>query len=181
MSKNVPAVPQTFEVAMPDNAPALGFDPNAESFNWREVYPSNYFSMDELQELKENLGGWPVLTPARIVIKPVYDPAEWEGKEPPASELAPKLVLEFAESAPALVMNKSRCEMATKITGTPNPARWGGALPALVLTVGVYNRKAQIVIEPAPANGVKNGNGNGRHNGKTSEMTDEEMNEALFS
>jgi hypothetical protein len=179
-NKNAVALPQTFTVDMPDNAPALGFDPAAESFNWREVLPSNYWSMDELEERRQQLGGWPVLTPARVVIKPVYDPAEWEGKEPPASELAPKIVLEFAEASPALVMNKSRCEMASKMTGTPNPARWGELLPALVLVVGVYNRKAQIVIEPAPANGMPR-NGNGRHNGKTAEMSEEEVNAALFS
>lgn len=178
MSKNAVAVPQTFEVAMPDNAPALGFDPNAESFNWREVLPSNYWSMDELEERRQQLGGWPVLTPARIVIKPVYDPAEYDGRPVPAEELAPKLVLEFIESSPALVMNKSRCEMASKITGTPNPAKWAALLPALVLSVGVYNRKAQIIFEPAPANGMKNGNG--RHNSQTAAMSEDEVNEALF-
>ena len=151
MSKSKAVAKQEmFIVDMPENAPALGFDPAAPAFNWREVLPSNYWSMDELEERRQQLGGWPVLTPARVVIKPVYDPAEYEGKEPPPSELAPKIVIEFAEAAPALVMNKSRCEMASKITGTPNPAQWAAKLPRLVLSVGVYNRKAQIVFEPAP-------------------------------
>lgn len=178
MSKNVPAVAQTFEVAMPDDGPALGFDPNAESFNWREVLPSNFWSMDELEERRQQLGGWPVLTPGRVVIKPVYDPAEFEGRAVPQEELAPKIVLEFAESCPALVMNKSRCELATKITGTPNPARWASLLPALVLSVGVYNRKAQIVFEPVPTNGAKR-NGNGRK--PLTDADDARLNDDLFS
>lgn len=150
---------EPFAVEMPDNAPPLGFDPAAAAFNWREVLPSNFWNMDELQERRDQLGGWPVLTPARVVIKPVYDPAEFDGKEPPAEALTPKIVLEFAESAPALVFNKSRCEMATKLTGTPNPAKWAAKLPPLVLSVGVYNRKAQIVIEPAPVADERKANG----------------------
>lgn len=142
---------ESFAVEMPETSPALGFNPELPSFNWREVLPSNYWSMDELEERKEQLGGWPVLTPAKVVIKPVYDPAEYEGKEPPLSELTPKIVLEFAEASPALVMNKSRCEMATKITGTPNPTQWASKLGKVVLSVGVYNRKGQIILEAAPA------------------------------
>ncbi|MCA9923065.1 MAG: hypothetical protein KC421_11870 [Anaerolineales bacterium] len=166
MSKSKAVAKQEmFTVDMPDNAPALGFDPAAPSFNWREVLPSNFWSMDELEERQQQLGGWPVLTPARVVIKPVYDPAEYEGKEPPPSELVPKIVLEFAEASPALVMNKSRCEMATKITGTSNPAKWAAKLPRLVLINGVYNKKAQIVIEPAP-------------NGETADLDD--LNADLF-
>ena len=173
MSKEIAVKEDSFIVEMPDNAPALGFDPNLESFNWREVYPSNYWSIDELEERKQQLGGWPVLTPARVVIRPVYDPAEYEGKEPPASELAPKLVIEFAEAAPALVLNKSRCDMVTKMTGTPNPARWGGLLPPLILSVGVYNKRAQIVIEAVPQE-------NGRKRGKGSAVDVDKANEELF-
>ena len=168
-SSKAVAKQESFIVDMPGNAPALGFDPDAPSFNWREVLPSNFWNMDELEERRKQLGGWPVLTPARVVIKPVYDPAEYEGKEPPPSELTPKIVIEFAEAAPALVMNKSRCEMATQITGTPNPAKWAAKLPRLVLSVGVYNRKGQIVFEPAP-------------NGKTGleDVSLDQLNEELF-
>jgi hypothetical protein len=154
---------QSFIVAMPDSAPPLGFDPEAETFNWREVYPSNYLSMDELEEHKKLRGGWPVLMPGRVVIKPVYDPAEYEGKEVPPEELAPKVVLEWQESFPALVFNKSRCEMATQITGTPNPRKWVQLLGPLVLSVGVYNKKAQVIIEPAPTNDRAKNNGQASH------------------
>lgn len=151
MSNSVATVsydPSMFAVEMPDRAPVLGFDVNAETFNWRDIMPSNYWNMDELQERYDALGGWPVLTPARIVIKPVYDPSEWEGKEIPSSELAPKIVMEFIESAPALVFNKSRCDMATKATGTPDPRRWVELLGPVSLSVGVFNSKAQIIIRP---------------------------------
>lgn len=150
MSKQLAVKEETFIVEMPDEAPALGFDPTAENFNWREVLPSNFWSMELLEEYQEQNGGWPSLTPARIVVKPVYDPSEFEGKTVPQSELAPKIVLEFEESSPALVFNKSRCEMATKLTGTPNPARWAGLLPKLIVANGVFNKKAQIVIEAVP-------------------------------
>lgn len=152
-SKELAVKEESFIVEMPDEAPALGFDPMAENFNWREVLPSNYWSMDELEERKRQLGGWPVLTPARIVIKPVYDPSEYEGKTVPQSELAPKIVLEFEESVPALVFNKTRCDLATQITGTPNPRRWAALLPQLEVKTGVYNKKAQIGFEAVPGNG----------------------------
>ena len=147
----VPIDGNRFAVAMPDHAPALGFDPSDPAFTWRAVYPSNYWNMDELEERRRQLGGWPVLTPARVVVKPVYDPAEFDGKEPPPEELRPKLVLEFVEAAPALVLNKSRCELLTDITGTPNPTRWAALLGPVELSVAVLNKKAQIAINPAPA------------------------------
>ncbi len=143
--------PNRFALEMPDRAPVLGFDVNADTFNWRDVMPSNYWNMDELQERYDALGGWPVLTPARIVIKPVFDPSEWEGKDIPPSELAPKIVMEFVESAPALVFNKSRCDMVTKAVGTPDPRRWVELLGPVSLSVGVFNSKAQIIIRPESA------------------------------
>lgn len=151
MSNDLTVINDRFVIAMPDNAPALGFDPNSDTFNWRDVMPSNYFSMEELTEMHDLMGGWPVYTPARVVIKPVYDPSEFEGKPVPQSELAPKIVMEFEESAPALVFNKSRCDMATKATGTPDPRRWAELLGPVVLSVGVYNQKAQVIIQPVQA------------------------------
>ncbi|MBX3057666.1 MAG: hypothetical protein KF770_14465 [Anaerolineae bacterium] len=145
-----PAVHEPFAIEMPDEAPALGFDPMSEGFSWQEVYPSNYWNMERLDERKQQLGGWPVLTPARIVIKPVYDPSEFDGRTPPPEALAPRIVLEFAESVPALVFNASRCEIASKITGTPNPQKWATLLPPLMVSNGIYNKKAQIVFELAP-------------------------------
>lgn len=154
--KALAAVPAGFAVEMPDHAPALGFDPAAPGFSWREVMPSNYWSIDELEERKRQLGGWPVLTAARVVIKPVYDPAEYDGKAPPAEELRPKIVLEFAESAPALVLNKSRCQQVTELTGTPNPALWAERLGAVALEVGLLNKRAQILLAPAPDDDPEN-------------------------
>lgn len=160
MSNSVATVsydPTRFALEMPDRAPAMGFDVNAETFNWRDVMPSNYFNMDDVMERKDRLGGWPVFTPARIVIKPVYDPSEWDGKEIPASELIPKVVMEFEEHGPALVFNRTRCEQATEATGTPDPRRWAELIGPVSLVVGVFNKKAQIGIVPVTATARPNG------------------------
>ena len=56
-------VPERFEVAMPDAAPALGFDP-AKPFSWHDVLTSNYMTLDWLEDKIEAIGGGnPVLTP----------------------------------------------------------------------------------------------------------------------
>ena len=145
---NKPAVRQTFAVEMPDEAPVLGFDPNAESFSWRDVLPSNYWNLDILEEKVAALGGNPVVTPARVVIQPVIDPEE---KDP---DLAPKIVMEFVENVPALVFNKTRCTLAQKLTGTQNPRLWAERLPTLELYAGAYREMAaamQILFRPVAA------------------------------
>jgi hypothetical protein len=133
-----------FAVAMPDEAPALGFDPMADGFSWQDVYPSNYWSEDHIKAKKEALGGWPVLTPDYVALQPVVDPEE---KDP---DLSPKIVLYFKEAGPALVFNKSRCELATKFAGTSDPRQWAKRLGPIVLMWGDYNKRLQLVFEPAP-------------------------------
>lgn len=151
---NAVAVRPPFEVDMPDNAPPLGFDPGAESFSWRDVLPSNYWNLDLLDEKIAALGGNPVLTPARIVIKPVEDPEVPEALQ----DLSPRIVMEFAESAPALVFNKTRCTLMARITGTQNPARWIGNLGELRLELYAgaardFSTAMQILFRPVTANG----------------------------
>lgn len=142
--------PTKFKVDMPPNAPALGFDPAASFFSWQSVYPANFWNMDDLEKRKAQLGGWPVLTPSYVALQPVYDPAD----EHP--DMSGKLVLYFREAAPALVLNKSRCQMCEEISGTPNPTQWAAALGRVMLSVGVYNRKAQIIIDSVDSSsGVK--------------------------
>lgn len=68
-----------------------------------------------------------MLTPARVVIRPVVVP---EDKEP---DLSPRILMEFEEGVPALVFNKSRCQMAEKIASTPNPALWPQRLGPMVV------------------------------------------------
>lgn len=151
-----------FIVDMPLNGPALGFDPYAESFTWHDVLPSNYWNLDLLEEKAAALGGNPIVTPARVRIQPVVDPDVPEGQQ----DLSPKIVLEFAENVPALVFNKTRCTLATKITGTANPAKWAELLPPLELYAGAYRDMAaamQILFRPlkqaasAPAAAPTNG------------------------
>lgn len=136
----------SFVVAM--NGARLDFDPFAESFSWRDVLPSNYWNLDLLEEKQQALGGNPVVTPMRVVIKPVEDPEVPEAQQ----DNSPKIVLEFAENVPALVFNKTRCTLATKMTGTPNPAKWAALLPPLELYAGAFREMAaavQILFRPA--------------------------------
>lgn len=163
MAKNNAVEPvQTFVVDMPDNAPALGFDPMAESFSWRDVLPSNYWNLDLLEERVAILGGNPVVTPARIVIKVVEDPEVPEAQQ----DQSPKIVLEFVENVPALVFNKTRCTLATTMTGTPNPAKWAALMPPLELYAGAFREMAsamQILFRPTAGNGsAYAGNGNSK-------------------
>lgn len=141
MSKtNSVTKPATLIVDLPDDAPPLGFDPFSESFDWSEVLPDNYWAMESLQERATALGGWPVYTPSHVALQQVIDPTD---KDP---DLSPKLVMYFKESAPALVLNKSRCQMLSAMTGTRNPALWAKRLTAVSLEVGVYNGKGQIIV-----------------------------------
>lgn len=154
-------VREQFAVDMPNDAPPLGFDPMAQSFSWQEVYPDNFWNEENIKARKEALGGWPVLTPKRMVVRPVVDPEE---KVP---DLSPRLVMEFEEAVPALVFNKSRCQIAAKYSGSSNPARWVEKLGRIVLMWGDWNKKPQLVFEPAPET---------KANGKrTVEQTNEEL------
>jgi hypothetical protein len=160
---NAVATRPAFVIEMPDNSPALGFDPNLETFSWREVYPANYWNLDLLEERIELLGGNPVLTPARIVIKPVVDPELPEASQ----DKSPKLVLEFVENMPALVLNKTRCMIMSKLAGSHNPARWIEALgdARLELYPGAYREMAdslQVLIRPVVGEGQPAPNGNGQ-------------------
>jgi hypothetical protein len=156
---------ETFILQMPDDAPALGFDPNAETFSWRDVYPSNYWNLELLEERIELLGGNPVLTPAHIALKPVVDPELPEASQ----DKSPKLVLEFVENVPALVLNKTRCTIMSQLAGIHNPRRWLKALgdTRLELYPGAYREMAsamQILFRPVVGEGEGQpaGNGNGQ-------------------
>jgi hypothetical protein len=78
-------------------------------------------------------------------------------------------VLEFEENGPALVFNKSRCQMAQRITGTSNPQRWVEKLGKIVLFWGDFNKRPQLVFEPVPEE---------KPNGR---KTVDEVNDQLFS
>ncbi|MBX3056912.1 MAG: hypothetical protein KF770_10610 [Anaerolineae bacterium] len=172
-------VPRDFLVDMPDEAPALGIDPYSDTFSWRDVLPQNYINLDWLEETTELLGGNPIATPARIVVKPVIDPEE---REP---DLTAKIVLEFEESnIPALVMNRTRCTLMTKLAGTPNPARWVGNLAGMRLELYAgahrdFSTAMQPLFRPAPGQG-QNGNGHPRPASPTADMSEEDLNKELF-
>lgn len=169
----------TFVVDMPSGEP-LGFDPFAESFTWHDVLPSNYWNLDLLEEKAAALGGNPVVTPARVRIQPVVDPDVTEGQQ----DMSPKIVLEFVENVPALVFNKTRCTLATKIANTPNPALWAERLPRLELYAGAFREMAsalQILFRPvAPARANGNGNGNGAGSDPANVADVDQVNGDLF-
>lgn len=151
---------ETFVINMPAGV-ELGFDPDSAAFSWRDVLPSNYWNLDLLEEKTAALGGNPVVTPKRIVIEPVVDPEVPEA----AQDKSPKIVLEFTENVPALVFNKTRCMLATRMTGTTNPALWVERLPQLELYAGAYRDMAaavQILFLPVterPVNGATRAKG----------------------
>lgn len=165
---------ETFVVAMPNDAAPLGFDPFNDGFTWHDVLPANYWNLDLLEEKATAMGGNPVVTPARIVIQTVVDPEVPEAQQ----DKTPKLVMEFVENVPSLVLNKTRCTLATKLAGTPNPAKWGELLPTLELYAGAYRDMAaalQILFRP-----VANGNGNGRRAAAAPAASVDSVNEDLF-
>jgi len=181
------ALAASFIVDMPLNGPALGFDPYAESFTWHDVLPSNYWNLDLLEEKATALGGNPIVTPARVRIQPVVDPDVPEAQQ----DMSPKIVLEFAENVPALVFNKTRCTLATKITGTANPARWAELLPQVELYAGAYRDMAaamQILFRPVrqaqpaqPAQPARPA-ANGRSTRNSDNIIDgDKLNDDLFS
>lgn len=136
-----------FVVAIDPKAPPLGFDPHADNWNWQDVLPDNYFNRDNIKAKSEVLGGWPVFTPKRVLLASVPNPEE---KKP---DLSPKLVLEFEETPMQLVLNKTRCSLAAKLTGTVNPRQWAEKLPQLELYVGVdddWATSEQVLFRAAP-------------------------------
>jgi hypothetical protein len=153
--------PDKFIVNMPDEAPALGFDPLAADFSWQAVYPANYWNLEDLEARIQDIGGNPVYTPARISIEPVIDP---EDKTP---DLSPKVVIYFEELCPKLVLNRTRCSLAEKFTGTRNPQRWAELLGPIELYPGVardFSMSQQILFRPV-GDVTRNGSTNGA--GKT--------------
>lgn len=136
-------VNSTTAVEMPAHIP-LGFNPNAEDFDWSEVYPANYWSLELLNEMKTAGKPDPVVTPHMVKFQPVYDPEH----PPHMRDMRPKIVMYFKENVPALVMNKSRCQLASEMTGTRDPKQWVPALKLpIVLKKGEYNNRLQIVFD----------------------------------
>ena len=130
---------------MPDGL-ALGFNPSLDNFDWSDVLPSNYWSLEALQEKFEDTGTYPVITPDYVKIQVITDPEKADDQQ----DLSPKLVLYFKEATPALVLNKSRCQLISKMTGTRNPAKWLSILKdPIQLEAGILNGKAQITFKVA--------------------------------
>ena len=152
-TNNQLATKPAFAVNLPDNAPIIGIDLHDmnQVLSWRDIMPSNYWSLDLLEEKVESLGGNPVLTPKEISFETILDPELPD--DSPKQDLSPKIVLRFVEPSPALAFNKSRCMIATEITGTPDPRLWADRLPRIELYEGVYRKLSnslQVLFRRAP-------------------------------
>lgn len=150
MSKKtaVTTIDPTFSVALEPTAPQLAIDPMAvEHFDWKVLYPSNFFNTDDLEDMRQELGGWPVYTPVAVTVEQVQDP-----EHPDPNKMA-DLVIAFAETSTRLVCNRTRCKLLASIAGTRDPRRWVAALGRLELFVGVeksMSKMPQILVRPAP-------------------------------
>lgn len=158
MTRNLPAVPEVFGVEIAADAPPLGFDPFAPDFDYTVIYPQKYINQDWMDEWLQMTGGNPVATVSRILVKRVPNPEKGETE---LSNIPPDLVIEFSEAnIPALVMNKTRCSLATKLTGSRNPAAWAKALQGvkLELYLGVnrdFSQGQQVLFRPIPGQNGK--------------------------
>ncbi len=150
---------------VPDKAPVPTMDLDNPNLSFDDVLPSNYFSMERLQEwLEEREAESRILNVTGASVEFVYDPekgietGEW------------KPCLSFEETDTMLVINVTRGQQLKKMTGSPFMKDWA-RVGQVALKPGIGNGKAQIVFAAIPG-------GNGRK-----PLTDEEdakLNEELF-
>lgn len=141
MSKTALVAPSFLPVNdVPEKAPAPKMDLTNPDLSFDDVLPSNYFSMERLQEwLDEREAESRILTVAGCSMEYVYDPekgidtGEW------------KPCLSFEEVDTMLVINVSRGQQLKRLTGSPFLREWANA-GQVTIKPGIANGKAQIVI-----------------------------------
>lgn len=129
---------------VPDKAPTPKFDPGNPNLTFDDVQPSNYFSMEALEQwLGERGAEARVLTITGASTEFVFDPekgietGEW------------KPCLSFAETDTMLVINVTRNQQMKKLTGSPFLRDWAKS-GRIAIKPGIANGKAQIVITRVP-------------------------------
>lgn len=128
---------------VPDKAPAPQMDLTNPNLSYDDVLPSNYFSMEELEQwLEERNAESRILTVTGCTVEFVYDPEKGEA----SGDWKP--CLSFAETATMLVINKTRGMQMKKVTGSPFLKEWAKA-SQIAIKPGIANGKAQIVIAAA--------------------------------
>jgi hypothetical protein len=127
---------------VPDKAPAPKFDPTNPNLTFEDVQPSNYFSMESLQEWLDERGGESrILTIVGASTEFVFDPEK--GVETGQWKPCPS----FEETDSLLVINVSRNQQLKKLTKSPFMRDWAKA-GQIAIKPGIANGKAQIVIQP---------------------------------
>lgn len=173
---NVPAVisfAPTMEV--PDNAPPLKVDVSNPHLSFDDVLPSNYFSMERLQEWLDDRGAESrILTVTGCTVEYVYDPEKGER----SGDWKP--CLSFAEVDTMLVINVTRGQQLKKLTQSPFLADWS-KVGQIAIRPGIANGKAQIVISRAPSVAPTGEAGNGRKTTIPQDYDAAAANEDLFS
>ncbi len=125
---------------VPDKAPPPKFDPSNPNLTFDDVQPSNYFSMEALEEwLAERGAESRILTIAGASTEFVFDPEK--GVE--SGDWKP--CLSFEETDSLLVINVSRNQQLKKLTKSPFMRDWAKA-GQIAIKPGIANGKAQIVI-----------------------------------
>lgn len=174
-NSNLPAVANFGPtLIVPDKAPALKIDIFNPDLSFDDVLPSNYFSMERLNEwLEEREAESRILTVAGASMEFVYDPEK--GIE--AGEWKP--CLSFEETETLLVINLSRGQQLKKMTGSPFVRDWT-TIGQVAIKPGIANGKAQIVFAPIPGQGKGNGNGKRTVDPDLAKKSAQELNEDLF-
>lgn len=142
------AVVTPLYVELPDNAPALGFDPLVD-FDWSLVYAQKYLSAEWLEELHEQTGQWLRASVESIGLEQVQVDAD-----DPDPNKAPDIILKLPGTMPKIVMNKSRCTQMARICKTRSPRLWlqrldGRELEFYVGTFRKFSTAAQVLIRLA--------------------------------
>lgn len=137
---------------VPERAPAPKMDLFNPNLSFDDVLPSNYFSMERLQEWLDERGAESrVLTVTGCTVEFVYDPEK--GVE--SGDWKPCLAFEEVDTM--LVINVTRGQQLKKLANSPFLADWG-QVGQVAIKPGIGNGKAQIVITAVPgseANGAK--------------------------
>lgn len=132
---------------MPRNAPDMPVAMLKPTANISELFPSNYFSMEDLdEELKAMESEALILTVEGVSYELVHDPTD----KPTSDDW--KVCLRFKERSQMLVMGKNRAKAFAHIVGSRVVAHWAEATEKrdiqIALHVGRIQAKEQLCISP---------------------------------
>ena len=173
MSKHVPVqvnpIAPTLDV--PDKAPPPSFDLTNPDLTFVDLFPENFYSLEGLQAITDEMGGPLVLTVASASIEYIYNPEKGED----SGQWKP--VLSFAEATTKLVLNKTRARVVMQLAGSPLIRNWHN-IGSIAIKPGIVDGKAQIQILRPPK---RTQQPTPRKNGKAvDDKSIDELNQELF-